>query len=65
MILDSLEWAKHPRSSYAAEAVVRGAKAGQTALAKILSCLVEAGVCNEKGDLLMVWNGHQFVRNSQ
>lgn len=58
--LDPLLWARKPRSPTALDFVRRGAS-GNKELSAILQQHVADGVCTENGDLLLRWDGFQWV----
>lgn len=60
--LDPLQWARHPKSAWALDAVKTGAECGDAALQSILADLVERGICTPDGRLLQRWDGLAWVR---
>lgn len=58
--LDSLQWARRPRSQAAADLIKAGA-ASDRRLAEIWRKHIADEVCNESGKLLHRWDGLRWV----
>lgn len=59
--LDPLLWAKKPKSQQALDLLTAGAKELDARLVEILTGHVRDGVCAESGNLLVRWDGMQWV----
>jgi hypothetical protein len=60
--LDSLAWAKRPKTQHALDLVAAGAKEGDARLVSVRADHERSGVCDEAGKLLMRWDGLRLVR---
>lgn len=60
MSLDPLRWAKLPRSQAALDLLSAWAKSGDDVPAEILAGHLRDGVCDDKGKLLVRWDGARF-----
>lgn len=60
--LDPLKWAKFPRSQAAIGHVFEGSRQGDERFKQILEGHIRDGVCDEQGNLLLVWCAGQWVK---
>jgi hypothetical protein len=60
--LDPIGWAKFPRSANALDHIIQASKAGDERFRDILAGHVRDGVCDDKGQLLLMWSDGQWVR---